>query len=619
MYVLDIIPLSPTAPSVPLSYRSRTKFPAGTLINVPLRKKIVPGLVIGSIPVHEAKSALKAATFSLSKSSPEELGKLPPAYLAAAQDIATYHATTLGAVLSSLLVPVLTEEMLFQFSKKRTSSSTPNPRNTIERIEAPLLSRRAVYEKYVEKKSSKNGTTLLVVPTLVEMNEWAILLKKYAPLLISGKLSGKRREEAITRACGARDRLVIVTPAFSWIPIPQLERIIIDRVSAGSYTFPKRPYIDLCHALAALAFARNIPLVYGDYPLPLEYRIDPIKPLVEKAGTIEIRDVRTDTGDRKNESKKSHGPWKAIPDDVRKDIKSTLTKEGRVVVLAVRHGYSPTVVCRDCGTTVTDEYGRILSFVIEGTKRLFRSVDGATIEAAHTRCKVCDSWNLLPLGVGVDRVEEELRMAFPDSPLVSLTQEALSKASFKKVRTSLDVPGTIVVGTEGMLPWLSPEMPFDLGVIASADSLLALPFWRARERFVRIGLMLAERATRTIVATRHPEDAALLALISPTTTGFWKEETEMRKILHYPPFGTLIVFQVEATATQLTHARAVIRDACEAFLPIELPPRQISPTIWRGVSVLQLQGGMWPDVKLSERLSRLPPSIRVHIDSETLW
>ena len=615
MFVLDVIPLSRTAPPQPLSYRSREKVAAGTIVSIPLRKKIVHGLVIGSVPVREAKAQLKTASFSLSKSTTEHIGSLPPALMKAAKEIATYHATTLGAVLSALLVPVLPETLPECLVKGSGFD--------IERIEIPMINRRKRYESFMKKGDKKEsrdkpGATLLVVPTQAEADEWALLLKSQKPLLLSGKLSGKRRDLAIMRACGAHDGLIITTPGFSWIPALRLSRIIIERVSAGSYSLPKRPHLNLIYALTELARARNVPIAYGDYPLPLEYRANPKKALKEKPqGKVTILDTRI----QKDEDKKTGATWKALPDNIRDDIEKTIEKGGRVAVLAVRRGYAPTVVCRDCGTAVTDSYGRTLSLVTLNGKRTYRSTDGTCFEDAKTLCKNCGSWNLIPLGIGVERVEEELHAAFPKTPLVRLDQDsALSRSSRTKVLETISTPGTIVIGTESMLTWLSPEQPFDLGVIASADSLLSLPFWRARERFVRVGLMFTERAKRVIVATRHDKDDAVLsALTSPTTSEFWQEELALRKALNYPPFGTLIVFQFEGSSARLAEARAIITAACAPFIPINLQPRSISANNVRGITVLQLSENIWPDKAISERISQLSPAIRVHVDSESLW
>jgi primosomal protein N' len=624
MYVLEIIPLSRTAPPDPLTYRSSIKISVGTIVDVPLRRKIVPGLVIAVSPAQEAKMMLKTASFSLSKSSSTEHGALPKAIVVVAEKIALYHATTVGAVLSALLIPVLTSPIP-AFEKEKGSEFS------VVYLEKLFVSRVAAYIKILDAaadaKDSKDmrtsayaRATLLVVPTITEAAQWAELLKKYKPIVLTSKVTGKRREEMVARACGARG-LIITTPSFALLPITHLSTIIIERMSAGSYSLPKRPYIDVRYALTELARAREILLIYADYPLPVEFRENHTKPLSEaphqyreggNTTDVTLHDARTIPGAERK-------PWQAIPEAVRKEMKKTLSENGRVAVLAVRKGYSPAVICKDCGSAVTDEHGRALSLFISGAKRELRSSDGKSVESAEMFCKVCGSWNLMPLGIGIEQVEEELKILFPESVITHIDADSSSVKELARVKEEIAQPGAIIIGTEIMLSWLLPTNPVDLAVIASADSLLALPFWRARERFVRVGLMFAERSNKLIITTRKPEDEALDAIIAPTTSTFWKDEAGLRKMLSYPPFGTLIIFHSEGTETALVKLKEQILHACGEYTVTELPPQPISKTISKVSMVLQLPKDAWPNQELSERIANLSPAIRVHINSETFW
>lgn len=602
MYVLEVIPLARTAPPVPLSYRSATKFPPGALVKVPLRKQTVLGLVVSSEPAQDAKAALKQATFTLAKSAPKRFGQLPTVFIHAAEAVANYHATSLGSVLGALLVPVLSSDVPARISKGKGF--------VIEHAEAPLQSRETSYES-----TFADGIVMLVVPTLAEVRTFAERYRKYKPLVLSSAVSPKKREAVLEELLTNDEKkgLIIVTPGYAWVPVPRLSRIIIERMSAGSYTLPKRPYLDMHIAITELARAREVPVTYGDYPLPLEYRLHAEKPLAIGLETdISIVDAREAQGEER---------WSAVPKPIKKEIGAALAEGGTVGVLAVRRGYAPSVVCRDCGTTVTDDYGRALSLVTGNGTRMLRSADGRTlvdIRGSKVLCKNCGSWNLQPLGVGVERVVEELRDAFPGTEILQIDADTLTA----KVRRELIKPsehGRLIVGTELLLPWLSTESPLALGVIASADSLLALPFWRARERFVRIGLMLAERSRKLRVVTRHTDDAALSAIAAPTESTFWKEEISLRKLLKYPPFGTLLVFHIEGSEERVAEVERFIRAALAPREPITLPVKQITESSFRGTMVLQLPAGKWPDSKLVERLSALPPFVRLHIDSESFF
>ncbi|HEV7121425.1 MAG TPA: hypothetical protein VGN56_01205 [Candidatus Paceibacterota bacterium] len=619
MYVVDVIPFSRTAPAGTLSYRSREPLAEGTIVEVSLRRRMVQGLVVGCQSVAEAKATLKSASFLLSKTVPHAAGMLPDALRTAAERIAQLHAATLGSALASLFGEHIRSDLSLADTQLQPGSG-----HRADAIELPLAERSAAYRKIISMNGAHGCATLLVVPTIAETEYWKQEFAEHAPLALSGALTGKRREAALQAAVSAAS-LVIATPSFSWTPLRALGSIIIERMGAGSYRAPKRPYLDFRTALRELARAREIPIAYGDFPLPLEYRTDPEAALSVPGSAVSVLDLRREKAEETKpgmpvKPEAEPEPWAAVPRVMREAITRALDESGRALVLAVRKGYAPSVVCRDCGTARTDEFGNVLTFTKEGPHgRSFRTVDGRIVEAADVTCATCGSWNLMPLGVGVERVEEELRSAYPDARIIRFEGDTVrTLAMAKKALDAVHEPGTIVIGTEGALPWLLAlhAHPFDLAVIASADSLLALPFWRARERFVRLGLLLASLAHQLLLGTRLPEDAAVNAVAHPGTTGFFAEESSLRKALRYPPFGTLIALQAEATRAQLDALDASIRAAIGSAEYVVLPDRPLTRTQLRRSCVLHLAQGAWPDAALAERLRALPPSIRTLIDPE---
>ncbi len=305
-------------------------------------------------------------------------------------------------------------------------------------------------------------------------------------------------------------------------------------------------------------------------------------------------------------------------------MSAVLEEGGRVAVLASRRGYAPAVVCRDCGQAVTDERGMPLSFTTAGGKRMLRSADGKTVIDAKILCARCGSWNLLPLGVGVERVVEELTAAFPKVHIIAPDIEKIrTPAAAKKAFDSMHEAGTIVIGTEGMLPWLLAEGassdPFELAVIASSDSLLALPFWKSRERFVRLVHFFAGFAQSLCLITRKPEDTAVRSLEVPESTVFFEEESMLRRALSYPPFGTIVAVHAEGSERALDESQESIRDAFAPHVASVLPDRAISKSVLRRTYVATLPEGAWPDASLARKLQSLPPSAVARIDPESLW
>lgn len=595
MYVVDVIPFSKGAPPGALSYRTALSLVPGTLVSVPLRKKRVRGIVVSVTNVLEAKARLKRADFSLSGDL-EEIGTLPHELIEAVRATALYHGASMGATLSQLLEGMLPEEIPAAFARGKEF--------TLDTLEERSLLRIDAYRKHILATA---GATLLVAPTLAEAARFKNAFKDMKPLVLSGAITPAKRDAVLASARDAVD-LVITTPAFAYVPIPNLGLIIVDRISAGTYRFQKRPYLNMVRALQALAQARALPLILGDFPLPLEYRMERALS-TEGLGTLTMLDV-------KQEEEKQGTTFMAVPQVLREKIGNALKNKGRVVVLAARRGYAPAVVCRTCGASVRDAQGRALTLATEKGERVLRTSDGKTLRDADAICDMCGSWNLLPLGIGVERVAEELKEALPDAPLIRFDTDSIhTPAQARKAALLMKEPGTITVGTEFLVPWLEGEI--ELACVASADSLLALPFWRSRERFLRLLLTLRERAAETLVATRRADETALLAALDPKNEEFFAEETMLRKALGYPPFATLITFACVGPLAQLDAASTHISNL-SAYPISALPDRALGKDRFARSWILSLPEGAWPDAELSQKLSSLPLSLRVLIDPDSL-
>lgn len=617
MYVIDVIPLSRTAPGV-LTYRSKEELPIGTIVSIMIRKTETQGIVIDSVSVADAKEMLKHARFLLSRSVPTASGMLPDAVMRAAESTALYHATTIGAVLTAMFSEQVRAGVTLPADVLSTGSGFVR-----KTCELPVADRKTAYAARIQECVDTGSAALLIVPTLPEVTYWKEALKEFHPLVITGALSGTKRAQALEKAV-SHTGLIIATPSFAWIPVSALGVVILDRVSAGTYTLPKRPYVYIPYAVESVARERAVPLMFGDFPLPLEYREDPEAGIPASAYAATIIDARTKKDDeRQGQAPSNEGPWAALPKELLHAMSNELDTGGRVVVLAARKGYAPAVVCRDCGQAQTDERGMPYSFSLANGERVFRTSDGTVVNAKKT-CQRCGSWNLLPLGIGSERVEEELRTAFPGSTLISVPPESLT--SPRKMRALTDAfkeTGSIIIGTEALLPWLYAGMHDGerepLGVIASADSLLSQPFWRARERFVRLTYFLQGICRAVLLVTRHPEDAAVDAVTDPQSSTFWQEESALRKALSYPPFGTLITLSVEGSERRSAADAEALRDTLTVYDPQLLPQRQLQGATWRSTLVLSLPNGIWPDIELSRVLRTLPPSVRVRIDPESFW
>src|SRR6185369_6148195 len=67
MKIATVIPLAKNLPQDTLSYFTSRDIAIGTLVQIPLRKKIIDGIVIDIEPISMTKSDIKSQTFQMKK------------------------------------------------------------------------------------------------------------------------------------------------------------------------------------------------------------------------------------------------------------------------------------------------------------------------------------------------------------------------------------------------------------------------------------------------------------------------------------------------------------------------------------------------------------------------
>lgn len=591
MYVLQVVPLSPTAPVSSLTYRSTVAFPRGALVSVPLRKSQVVGVVLESLSVQEAKSLIKGATYALKKSDVVCLGVLPVALLSLLEERALLSGASLGSVLRLLL----RERFISLLESDSGTGKSSYMRSLIEKT-LPL--RFLAYESLIEQQA---GVTLFVLPSRIEVAYAKTYFKKLKPYVVNAK-EGELPEDA---------RLILATPGEAFIPHPNLSLVILERVSAGSYKLLKRPFLDTRVFLDVLAQASNASFVLGDLPLPLEYRDSPAS-APESVSLLPVCVVNPTL-------EEAQSIFKPLTESVQGEMRHVLESKGAVVVLGSRKGYAPGVVCRDCGMPVVDEFGRRLVFSVLGGKRVLKSADGSLVLSSERVCDTCGSWNLMPVGLGVEQVEEYCRKQFPHARTV-LVEPSKAK-SVKEVKVALSEGAVILVGTESMLallPSLFAPGELPLAVVSSMDSLLSVPFWRARERFVRNLFILRTYAKRTLLTSRKKSDTVLTCAQDIVPEAFFKEETALRQALHFPPFGTLVLIECVGSEERSLKEISSLALRLAPYNPTVLPQRRTVSGV-RNALVLHIQDTETTGAVMSAVIATLPSYMAVHVDPETFW
>ena len=182
-------------------------------------------------------------------------------------------------------------------------------------------------------------------------------------------------------------------------------------------------------------------------------------------------------------------------------------------------------------------------------------------------------------GAGTESVEQEFREAFgQELPVFRLDADATSgKGRLTSTLAAFEAaPAGVLVGTQ----MVAKGHDFDgvsLGVVLDADQTLRFPDFRAEERTFALITQLAGRVGRTedsgpparvLVQTLAPDAESLAFAARHDSDGFLAAELTRRKLLGYPPHGSLIRIVCsgpEASGGSVVNGAAVANGAAEAL------------------------------------------------------
>lgn len=628
MYVITVVPLRKGIQIESLSYFSSQSYPHGTVVSIPVRNNMTLGLVTDAKEVSTAKTALRAATFSLRKLPPQtHINTLGPAYLKTAEELSQYYATPLGTILYNLLPPEIRNGDVPLPHTHHTAEGTVHPPQILQ---ARKKERYLAYRSLVRETFAHSGSVLIVVPASTDAYELEEELKKGIEdriVTITTASTKSELKKAYTLLEDfSKTKLIIATPSHAVIERHDITLVILEHARSPYFKELVRPYLDYRDVLTVHAKHAGRKIILGDL-LPrteeedlrrkeiyLTFGETPKR--IDLPGKLDVIEMA------KNEDMTK--PFELFSKEAIEAIKETRKKRGRTFLFAARRGLAPLVACIDCGYIFRSPssgapYSLIRTMKNGVEERWFVcSASGERIRASDA-CTACGSWRLKERGIGVQQVYDELHKIFPDTPIIlfdHVTARTYKKALFLR-DTFYKEKGAILLGTHMAVPYLTKVV--DLSVIVNMDALLATPTWRLDEENLALLLTLREITEgNVLVQTRAPHTEVLTQAKQGSVESFYTEELELRKNFNYPPYATFIHLTWQGTPEVVKALESTIATLLKDF-PISLYQNPTAPsTTPIHYGLIRLPKSSWPDTKLIGLLKLLPPNVRIVINPDKI-
>ena len=387
------------------------------------------------------------------------------------------------------------------------------------------------------------------------------------------------RSEQWRRIRSGSASVVVGTRSGVFAPVRNLGLIVVDEEHDGSYKQEETPRYNGRDVALVRAQAAHACVVLGSATPSLESRYNAERgkyTLLTLPGRIEDRpmpaveliDMRQEFLETRQQATFSRKLVEAIG--------QRLENGEQTIILLNRRGFSSFVACRACGERVQCVNCSLTLTFHKRDRRLLCHYCGYA-EKVPSVCPKCASDHVYFLGVGSERVEEELHRAFPAARIARLDRDTVTgKRQYETILDGFrEGSFDILVGTQMIAKGHDIPNVTLVGVV-SADVGLGMPDFRAAERTFQLLTQVAGRAGRgslpgiVLIQTINPDHYAVRMAAAQDYSTFYEKELAFRRAMSYPPFTAMANVLVRSDKKELA-----LRMSGELGMLLTPPPEKL--------------------------------------------
>ena len=412
-----------------------------------------------------------------------------------------------------------------------------------------------IYLHLINHYLSEGKTALLLVPeislTIQTMNFFKNYFKENIAILHSS-LSDREKYNEYLKIKRKDVRVVIGVRSAIFAPLENLGVIIIDEEHSDTYNEysknPKYSTKDIAifrseYNNAKLVLASATPLV-KDYYLAEKTQEYKLLKLLNKYNDLKLNIKIIDLKENKTLSYFSK--------ELKEKILEKLKNHEQVILFLNRKGYANYVMCASCGEVKKCPNCDISLTYYKNDNQLRCSYCEHS-EKYINFCDKCHEKDLNIMGVGTEKLEEELNTLFKDYKVLRMDMDTTrKKGSYEKIINDFkNHLYDILVGTQMIAKGLDFENVTLVGVI-NADQSLMIPTYNAIENTYSLLSQVSGRSGRSnkqgevIIQTYNPDNYGILEVVNQDYESFYKKEIYIRKKLLYPPFSNMLTLKVKS-------------------------------------------------------------------------
>lgn len=564
------------AKSPPFTYKSRTAYEKGTLVEIPLREKVVLGVVLGSVqkPSFECKEIVG------------QKGCFDSRQVLLAEFVAYYYFCTLSEAYN-LMQPhygfgnsssgnhcvglAICQEMSINPHITHTPQLHPlsqTQKRALDFVLAKPISllfgdtgsgKSEIYFHLIASALTQGKSALFLMPEISLTPQIESRLKNAFGEQVGiwhSKVSQKQKKEILQKLKSNELKIIAGARSALFLPIQNLGIIIIDEEHDDAYKSFQNPRYNARDCALYLSKKCGLQVVLGSATPSLTSYY-----LAKKGGYL-YRLKGAFFEEAKKQYILENSPTSLTP-LLLSHIKSTLQAKKQAIIFVPTRANFKALLCQECGYGFACPFCSVNMSLHIKQNRLICHYCGYS-QITPKSCLECDSQNLTTKRIGTQQIADELKQSFSEAKIGIFDKDHITTSGKlnEALRAFRDGEIDILVGTQ-MLSKGHDYHNVELAVILGIEYVLNGGDFRSFERGIALLHQIAGRSGRKHIGKvfiQSPQAEFLRGFLGDYEEFLaWEEK---RRSDNYPPFRKLVMIH----CSHLRQERA--KEQMEEILPI---------------------------------------------------
>ena len=419
-----------------------------------------------------------------------------------------------------------------------------------------------IYFKVIKDILNLKKQILVMLPEIALSQQWLERFKEsfgFYPLVWNSKVKLSEKRKIWNKALTQKSFVLVGARSSLFLPYSNLGLIVIDEENDQSFKQEEGVIYNARDMAVVKAKIEKISIILVSATPSLEtyknckdqkYFLVKIKKRFKGSDhpIIKVIDMRKSNSN-------------LISETLELELHKNIRKKKQSLILINRRGYAPVSLCVSCGAKRKCKYCDA-SLVYHKESNFLICHQCGRKELLDEECTKCGSNKFILVGVGIEKVYEEVSKVFKSAKIIKLSSDSMDRENFAKTLEQIEQSKVdIIIGTQII------SKGFDFENLKSVF-ILDFDMWfnnadiRTNEKIFQLTQQVAGRAGRRVergevfIQTYEPKHHLLNDIIKNNRDLFYEKELKIRKKSILPPFSKLLLITITSQNIKLAEEKA---------------------------------------------------------------